>query len=551
MSSRFERIFWIDASNRLTVEQSYKGIAAENKLGDHAEAALRWLSNSNQEWLLLFDNCESNEILDSLIPSGDRGNILFTSRDPSLSLTLPRNAVFEVIPMDSEDAITLLLRAAQLEKRETDEELRHSATPIVEILGFLPLAIDIAGASIRMGQCHLDDYVDTFRNHREEMMKDRTFKGASTYNQAVYTAWDIAYDALKGFAKGKEDSMRSQGAKAALQILNLFAFFHNESIMEEIFKRAAESGRLSNNPKAQYSFDYCAELSELLKLNAGGNWDPFLFRKGIAMLLSFSLVTQDERGRYFSMHVLVHSWARDHLPSSAQPHQLCAAIALLSSSISWRFLTEDYAFRRQLLPHIKACKKHSAPKETTQSSDLDDSSNFALVLYEGGHWGEAEKMLVQVMETFKRMLGAEHPDTLTSMANLASTYRNQGRWKEAEDLDVQVMETFKRMLGEEQPSTLTSMSNLASTFWNQGRWKEAEDLEVQVMETRKRVLGEEHPSTLTSMANLAFTWKNQKRDEDAIALMKECLQLRFKVLDLDHRDTLSLLATLMKWKDDS
>ena len=35
----------------------------------------------------------------------------------------------------------------------------------------------------------------------------------------------------------------------------------------------------------------------------------------------------------------------------------------------------------------------------------------------------------------KRMLGAEHPDTLTSMANLASTYRNQGRWKEAEELD--------------------------------------------------------------------------------------------------------------------
>jgi hypothetical protein len=44
--------------------------------------------------------------------------------------------------------------------------------------------------------------------------------------------------------------------------------------------------------------------------------------------------------------------------------------------------------------------------------------------------------------------GAEHPSTLTGMANLASTYRNQGRWKEAEELDVQVMETRKRVLGE-------------------------------------------------------------------------------------------------------
>jgi hypothetical protein len=48
---------------------------------------------------------------------------------------------------------------------------------------------------------------------------------------------------------------------------------------------------------------------------------------------------------------------------------------------------------------------------------------------------------MEVLERHKRVLRRENPDTLTSMANLASTYRNQGRWKEAEDLEVQVMET--------------------------------------------------------------------------------------------------------------
>jgi hypothetical protein len=47
------------------------------------------------------------------------------------------------------------------------------------------------------------------------------------------------------------------------------------------------------------------------------------------------------------------------------------------------------------------------------------------------------------------------------MANLASTYRNQGRWKEAEELFVQVMETSLRVLVQEHPDTLTSMNNLA------------------------------------------------------------------------------------------
>ena len=76
------------------------------------------------------------------------------------------------------------------------------------------------------------------------------------------------------------------------------------------------------------------------------------------------------------------------------------------------------------------------------------------------------------------MLGDEHLDTLTSMANLAATYQNQGRWNEAEKLQVQVIETRKRVLGDEHPSTLTSIANLASTYWNQGRWNEVEKLEV-------------------------------------------------------------------------
>jgi lipopolysaccharide biosynthesis regulator YciM len=66
----------------------------------------------------------------------------------------------------------------------------------------------------------------------------------------------------------------------------------------------------------------------------------------------------------------------------------------------------------------------------------------------------------QALEAKRRVLGADHPFTLTSMANLASTYRNQGRWKDAEELEVQVMETSKTKLGADHPSMLSSMANL-------------------------------------------------------------------------------------------
>jgi Tetratricopeptide repeat len=102
----------------------------------------------------------------------------------------------------------------------------------------------------------------------------------------------------------------------------------------------------------------------------------------------------------------------------------------------------------------------------------------------------------------------------------------------------------------EHPNTLTSTANLASTYSNQGRLEEAEGLEVQVLETRKRVLGAEHPDTLSSMSNLAHTWKNQKRDFEALTLMRECIELRTRVLGPDHPKTVSCSAVFTYWREE-
>ncbi|KAF1807876.1 hypothetical protein P152DRAFT_285174 [Eremomyces bilateralis CBS 781.70] len=137
--SRFRRIFWIDATSRSTAEQSHRGIAAENSLGDpqnrdHIGQVLRWLSALSQEWLLLFDNFPSNEDLADLMPSDECGNILYTSRDPSLGHSLPSEAISAIIEMEREDAITLLLRASRVGQREIDGNLRQKAYPILNAL---------------------------------------------------------------------------------------------------------------------------------------------------------------------------------------------------------------------------------------------------------------------------------------------------------------------------------------------------------------------------------------------------------------------------------
>jgi hypothetical protein len=47
---------------------------------------------------------------------------------------------------------------------------------------------------------------------------------------------------------------------------------------------------------------------------------------------------------------------------------------------------------------------------------------------------------------------------LISMTNLTSTYRNRGRWDEIEKLFVEVVETSKARLGADHPDTVTSIN---------------------------------------------------------------------------------------------
>jgi hypothetical protein len=67
---------------------------------------------------------------------------------------------------------------------------------------------------------------------------------------------------------------------------------------------------------------------------------------------------------------------------------------------------------------------------------------------------------VQVMETRKRMLGQEHPDTLTSMANLAFTWKSLGRDHDALELMRECLLLLKQKLGVDHPDTIFSLEAL-------------------------------------------------------------------------------------------
>ncbi len=67
------------------------------------------------------------------------------------------------------------------------------------------------------------------------------------------------------------------------------------------------------------------------------------------------------------------------------------------------------------------------------------------------------------MHTIKsRVLGPEHPSTLTTAGNLAASLSRQDKDAEAEAIYHDVLRGFKRVLGPEHPTTIRAARNLAN-----------------------------------------------------------------------------------------
>ena len=74
---------------------------------------------------------------------------------------------------------------------------------------------------------------------------------------------------------------------------------------------------------------------------------------------------------------------------------------------------------------------------------------------------------------FTRVLGAEHPETLASLSNLASTLAELKRWEEAAEMSRRAWKGRGRALGERHPDTAGSAWGTSACLHQLGRTEEA------------------------------------------------------------------------------
>ncbi|KAL2199552.1 hypothetical protein P885DRAFT_66493 [Corynascus similis CBS 632.67] len=529
-------VFWVHASNAERFRQAYTSIAQECRVPGYDDSKTdiltlvkKWLERKDCcPWMMVIDNADDTQLffgrqrrsetdnreenLARYLPECLHGIIIITTRNKQAGSRLTKGKrLIEVGFMDDGETNQLLrahldgISAAPGEFSTLSSRLEH-----------LPLALVQAAAFIQENSIDVRKYLELLDSSDQNLInllseEFETEGRDSETPRAVAETWFLSFEQIQW-----QDVFASE-------LLSLMSFLDRQAIPMDF---------LCDYSKQQQDQEVRGEMQ---------------LTKALGILKAFSFVAV-EKDHGLDMHRLVQLVTQKWLAKEGRMKHF-AGQALLTVSHCYPFgCYETREVCSAYLAHAYAVLGSEGTASRDEKAGRATLLNFvAGFLRYRGQWKDAERLQLEAVTLREEVTGSDHPDTLTSMANLASTYWNQGRWEEAEKLGIQVMEACMTKLGADHPDTLTSMANLASTYWNQGRREEAEQLGMHVLETRKTKLGANHPDTLASMNNLAFIWKYMGRHRDAIDLIQNCFDLQQQVLGVGYPSTVSTRSSLEAW----
>ena len=454
------------------------------------EGAVQWLA-ARSGWLVILDNVADPADVAPLLARARSGRYLITSRRASGWYGAAVPVRLDVL----EAAEAQALLAAILDRPgQADDADRLCAE-----LGFLPLAIEQAGAYLAQAGATAREYLDLLARYPAAMYQAAAEGGDAA--RTIARIWHVTLDRLA------DDPLPGQ-------VLRILAWYAPEGIPGTLLDGLA---------------------------------DPPAVLHAVARLAAYSMLTAD--AGTLAMHRLVQAVTRT--PDPGDPHRDPQAIdaardqatgQLADALPDWQD-PAGWPGWRMLLPHIDALASHAPPDTDTQ--DTARLLNRAGLFLNGqGQPGRAAGYLQRALADYARMLGADHPHTLASRNNLAYAYQVAGDLGRAIPLYEQTLADSVRVLGADHPDTLYSRNNLATAYESAGNLGRAIPLHEQTLADWQRVLGADHPGTLTSRNNLALAYQAAGDLDRAIPLHSQALADSVRVLGADHPGTLTLRNNL-------
>jgi NB-ARC domain len=301
----YNPILWIDAKDEDSVRSSFERCASELQLSvdqtqtqgsslvdsPTVQAVLRWLysrKDTDEAWLVIIDNADDVSWgIKKVLPKGQRGSVIITSQD-SQSQKLVDGGYEEVRvdTMELLEARMLLLRHLRLDLEPVPQDIQEDCDKIAERLGYLALAIDLAGAYISNETDQRQaprQYLADYARHQDDLLQSEHTCGLSTSDKTVWTVWDTTLEKIE---------RRYANLRPGL-LLAFLARFSDGVVQDELFRLAS----LSISSVTREMYDETAELPEwLAKVLAfdGKEWDDFCYRQGRKVLIRYNLLQRTQ-----------------------------------------------------------------------------------------------------------------------------------------------------------------------------------------------------------------------------------------------------------------
>ncbi len=484
------------------------GVLAPNdrEAGDaprKAELAIAWL-RANPGWLLILDDVDTDDAAaaaHALVGRLRGGHVLLTSRRHGFA------AGVEVITLNALDGATAaaLLLSQTEGYRQTAPSDNAEAHALAADLDGLPLALDMAAATIRRNGLSLAAWRHAWRENRDSV----SGWGApiiGSYLHPVDAAWGPAVAALP---------------PAARWLLDHLAFLAPDPVPESLLDVPIPGDEAAPD-------NGLAAITELADRH---------------------LLARDSDLRRFTIHAMVQDVVRRSLAPDMARTRLTETLTWLTAAFqgdaddirTWPRL-------EPLAPHAEALVWRGDRAGLADQAGLLMGAVGSL-LHNKAEFARAEPLMRRALAITEASLGADHPNVARDLNNLAQLLKATNRLAEAEPLMRRALAITEASLGADHSNVATGLNNLAMLLQATNRLAEAEPLMRRALDIDEASLGADHPNVAIRLNNLAQLLQATNRLAEAEPLMRRALAIDEASLGADHPNVatgLNNLAMLLK-----
>ncbi|WP_186002862.1 tetratricopeptide repeat protein [Mycobacterium sp. KBS0706] len=453
--------------------------------------------------LLIFDNCEDENLLDAWAPKSGGSRLLLTARRASWSPARGITAV-PLGLLSPAESLTLLRR-----HRPDLEPDDRGLTAIAEELGNLPLALELAGSYLAR---YRDDPIGVPAAYLAELR---------SVDVLAHASMKIEDPEAPGRSRTLTGHERDVARTFEVSLCRLRPNDPVDALARNLLILAAWLAPGEVIPR------------RLLKLCGGIAQDDLAgalqFADALNRLLDLSLLERSSPGGVV-MHRLVAAFARSRMEQSGAARN---AVEATVGDEALRLLKNDdprplHDWSGHLLAVAVAARRDGTGRSVQL---LAAAGGYSMLVAD---FGASQAILREAVEQAKALLGPDHIAVAEALRNLGLAQQKIGTLATAEASHKQALAIEEKFFGPDNLEIVNTLGNLGAVLFDRGRLAAAEAIQRRVLEIKERAYGPDHPEVAKTLDHISLVHWELDDLGAAEALQRRALEIKEKTYGPDH-----------------